>query len=521
MAELSRLSNWEAALAGFPYPSADYYRAISKPLVPSPRTGEDGSRGSGADNTARKAEEQVKPRKAFLPKQSQPSSGRSGSGGETSEQESSQREDWQRFANPGDQGSSSYNAVKILEEALPSVNPSSEMVKEILASSYTPSDTDSQFLRSMGIQIPDTAEKEERGTPMQFSNVKDAASYSYSLTPEEVRAITAAIGDKSLISTEATNTDATRYGMLQKPVYSGYANNGSPSVEFKASIADLNPSEYGKLTADQKYAVDFNTRLVEARNKDIGSIAELDPEDAAAYNSKVEKIFGKGGGSEKYAPNVVDFLAEIDFKAVGQDLDEYLSLERSIKADELATFKMPENGMKLLEYDRTALSGDYDAGALKDAAGDYASARSSQNLSAVELESVLRNKAQIESVMRNASRVLWDWRSSIAGADAYSQAETPYGFSTATARGEEDSPQILTMDEWTKASIDRLRDPKVKDPLKDIENEMALGEFTDEERNDFIALVDRMTRDEVLYGYPGGSPRRTPQEIRTILGWKD
>jgi hypothetical protein len=112
----------------------------------------------------------------------------------------------------------------------------------------------------------------------------------------------------------------------------------------------LSWEEYDKLSGDQRAAVDFNTLLVQAREIDL----KTDPKwysdaDKAQYAKDVEAIFGPMGGSDTLGVKTVELLKKIDFKAVGQDLDEFLSLERAVSAKELKNFEFSKADLKELE----------------------------------------------------------------------------------------------------------------------------------------------------------------------------
>jgi hypothetical protein len=125
------------------------------------------------------------------------------------------------------------------------------------------------------------------------------------------------------------------------------------SVSTQDTATPMTWKEYEKLGFDQKAAVDFNTLLIEAREKDLLYPEPITEEGLASYNADIESIFGKGGASAKVAPNVVALLKSIDFKALGQDLDEYLSLERAISTDELKDFSFSkEQVIALKEFDQ-------------------------------------------------------------------------------------------------------------------------------------------------------------------------
>jgi hypothetical protein len=106
--------------------------------------------------------------------------------------------------------------------------------------------------------------------------------------------------------------------------------------------AEMTQKQYDALSDDQRKAVDFNTLLVEARERDLKMSRNMQGADLEDYNKRVEAIFGKGGGTSSPAPNTLELLEKIQFTAPGQDIDDYLSMEAGISLDELKNFKLPD-----------------------------------------------------------------------------------------------------------------------------------------------------------------------------------
>lgn len=99
--------------------------------------------------------------------------------------------------------------------------------------------------------------------------------------------------------------------------------------------------EYNKLTDDQRAAVDFNTMLIQAREKDLNTdYAEFEGGGAnQEYQEAVERMFGTRGSTETYAPETMAVLKSIDYEAAsGEALEDFLSLDAAISAKELKGF---------------------------------------------------------------------------------------------------------------------------------------------------------------------------------------
>jgi hypothetical protein len=131
------------------------------------------------------------------------------------------------------------------------------------------------------------------------------------------------------------------------------AGGDPPQVEAEAKPVEpkektrrsyqMSWDEYNKLLPEQRRAVDFNTLLVQAREKDLKhqDSYQASETEKAAYEDEVTKMFGEGHGSETFAPETLAVLKQIDFKTSGtDDLDNFLSLKSSISAKELKDFQL-------------------------------------------------------------------------------------------------------------------------------------------------------------------------------------
>jgi len=106
-------------------------------------------------------------------------------------------------------------------------------------------------------------------------------------------------------------------------------------------IDQLTWSEYNALPAKQKAAVDFNTMLVDAVNKDRANTDTYkpNPQDQATYDATVQRMFGADHGSEMFAPETLAVLKQIQFKDHTADLDDFIHLNAAITADDLTHLK--------------------------------------------------------------------------------------------------------------------------------------------------------------------------------------
>jgi hypothetical protein len=369
------------------------------------------------------------------------------------------------------------------------------------ATTFAPSTTERSFLNAAGWKTPEPPPMTVPHESMTFENLMQAPSHTYGLSAEQAMGLQGAVtGLDGFVAPENKLTDI-------------------PQITVDASVAELSWDEYDKLTDAQKAAIDHNTRMVEARNKDVTAKATLHPEDMGDYNSKVKKIFGEGGGSDLYAPNLVNLLDEINFQAVGADLDEFLSLERAIDASELANFEYADD-TKVIPFEAKPerLVGTGVGVTKVPGMSNYAEARSTENLAAIDTLAVQQSQKAIEAVMTDANKVLWDFQSTFKGREAFSIEDIPYGFGSAEERGETPAENGLTMDLWTQQAWQALKDP-TDNPLPAIEEAFQSFKFTPEEQQNFWNLVNQKTKDEQQYGAIGEG--RSAEEIRKMLGWKD
>lgn len=97
--------------------------------------------------------------------------------------------------------------------------------------------------------------------------------------------------------------------------------------------------DYLGLSDRARAAVDFNTMLVQARQKDLRS--DYEPTDAQreTYDNAVKRMFGAEGVSETFAPETVALLNDIHFEETEakrfDDLDDFLGLSAALTAKDL------------------------------------------------------------------------------------------------------------------------------------------------------------------------------------------
>lgn len=100
----------------------------------------------------------------------------------------------------------------------------------------------------------------------------------------------------------------------------------------------LSWDDYLDLDRRERAAVDFNTLLVQARQKDLKhqDDYEQSPMQDQIYDKAVTRMFGDDGGSATFAPETVALLNDIGFKQTDakrfDDLDDFLGLSSALTA---------------------------------------------------------------------------------------------------------------------------------------------------------------------------------------------
>jgi len=305
--------------------------------------------------------------------------------------------------------------------------------------------TNQTLLSALGWTVPGAAPAATGATfdeMLDASKGQDLKSYSYKVSKPELELLQNAVKGKLGV------TEGKNLAEQDRTVKTGTVR-----------AVPLTMEAYKALTPDQKKAVDFNTAFLQAREKDLSLTDETGK--TGDYDKSVENLFGKGGEGDKYAPNTVKLLEDIGYKAKGQDLDEYLSLDRVVSMDELASFKAPEG-----EFKQAALKPRSVVGVT-----DFLDTRSTANQLLADAALVQQAGAFIDEALKNPAA--WDLRSATAlktfgelpkGMDApfgYAPFDSE-GISTyrQNAEGGYDTEGDMYKDAFFKNSYDQLSNPE-------------------------------------------------------------
>jgi hypothetical protein len=108
-------------------------------------------------------------------------------------------------------------------------------------------------------------------------------------------------------------------------------------TSFNEKVEEMSDEEFAALPARQKRAIEFNTAILNPLEKDLKAslqVSDVEPAQRKKYLAEVQRLFGKKGGSESYAPNTVRALQNLKLDLKGQDLDAFLNIDKSTVDDE-------------------------------------------------------------------------------------------------------------------------------------------------------------------------------------------
>jgi hypothetical protein len=402
-----------------------------------------------------------------------------------------------------------------------------------------PSQAELDWMNANNWEVVDLEATQAERNKYRLKNVRDLKPYSYLPSDAQIKEL------QRLYQTEQPKEGEEKV-----------APSGALEVD-DMQVGRMTWEEYDALTDEQRMAVEFNTQLFRARRKDLKQ--RIDPYEARAmkdeYEQKVEEMFGADGGSSIFAPNVVKLLDEVDFKAVGQDLDQFLSMERAIDADELAQFtmkRMPiEQGEVVEKHTAGQNASLVPRGVVPVPGGgvlpaprtdseitpeetyleytNYDSIMTPANQRAIDAAMVSGFDQALREKMRTASLVKWDVASTWQGINPASFEgrpkkldEIPFGFTLVNdafngqTRSLRQDKNDQEWDAWLWMVKRELENPEASD--FSVELEMDHYDFDAADRAKFYNWINEQTMKEIQFGYPDQGRRRSPEEIRKIVG---
>lgn len=275
--------------------------------------------------------------------------------------------------------------------------------------------------------------------------------------------------------------------------------------------ATVTREAYNALTPAQRNALDFNRMLIAARERDMAGV-DSTPEERTQYDKDVKEMFGERGGSRQYSPNIVKLLKDIGLtNLVGQDLDEYVSLDRAFDEDEIAM--LPDTG------------DNYSAGFVtskvkKDE--EYDLLRSATNQRKLDYKQIEAAGSYIDRAMNDAGLARWDRSSTIAyGIMGEEQPldRTPFGWEDLSTGESRRAGDDKTKEEFFQYALGELSQPGAD--LTNLQEGFREFKFTDDdlrELRDFVfTKADWMERSGTTDPYPYITGGASPEEIRIAI----
>jgi hypothetical protein len=310
---------------------------------------------------------------------------------------------------------------------------------------------------------------------------------------------------------------------MMEELLAGKPGFGAPDQDFAGLSAAsggevtsqaLTWEAYNKLNPQAKAAIDFNTALIEAREADFkinGEVASgktsVDDKVRSEYDTTVKKLFGDQRGSDVYAPNTVNLLKDIDLTAVGQDLDEFLSLERGVALDELRDVtKLPTPQLPVQAQ----------GGGLGDV-NEFAQVRSAENQNVVTLKLLDNAGAYINRLMGDRS-VSFAPTVPDAYASIFGGKPAAPGWAKDANVFTKDSTEAQ-QDKFLRDAYDNLKNPNATPSMDEVWAKLAEADFQGDDYAQFWTYIDQRIGQEERTGWDA-SAGRSAEDIRTFTGMK-
>lgn len=292
---------------------------------------------------------------------------------------------------------------------------------------------------------------------------------------------------------------------------------------------------YDALSKGERAIVDFNSDFLDARDKDLKNQEaykkSVTPVQRERYTETTADLFGMQGGSEVYAPNVVSLLDSVNANATGQDLDEWLNLDRVLTADDLQGVNLKDVGAPR-NYDQ------FIGETTEIEPTKYAEIRTPENLQAIDVTITEKYAAKMDKVMQDGYLRLSDAVTSLQSARSTDtlalggvgfNAPPELGFPAAITPGSDEA--LVTFDQLTpeqqlgmffRGSYEVALDKQYKDPGQ-LDLWIKENKLTKDEETDLWEYVRKRIGQDRQYGTPDVledsiKDIRTPSEVEKFLG---
>lgn len=393
-----------------------------------------------------------------------------------------------------------------------------------------PTPAETAILQDLGWQTPGVdkaAVKRDNTFDYQDKRIQESEAFDYQLNEQQLKSLEDLYKDTpGFKPPEESTVDSIRVMAEQN------------------ELAPVTWKQWDKMTPDERKATTYNTQLWKATQRDIRraparSQQDWSPDRQEKYDERVKNIFGENGGSEVRAINTLKLLEEINFTAVGQDLDEFLAGERFITAEELKDIRLgsaePVQGEEKTTTTRSTLPfsigpvnpvskpPDRDSDVTTTEITNYQDIRSTENLAKLDAAAVRAVDDTIRERMSSAETMGWNVSSTLSSKKRKIDiADVPLGYSSPQRRGLNPESPEAQKEEWFNLMWVNLNDPeqKVSDVIKDIQANMQKGQFEPELQQEVWDWIDRRTALHTEFGQPNDLTLRDPLEIRKALGWE-
>ena len=350
-----------------------------------------------------------------------------------------------------------------------------------------------ELLNDANWKVPEKGKTTEMPkSSFEKGGVKELLDYDYSVTEQEWNRIV-----------DAYSTPEARAAGFIPPSPTKTVDDNTPLMNLEPEeSAALTWEAYEALSNDQKAAIDFNTLLVDARQKDLKKPTKLTGNDLTDYTKKVTELFGEGRGADVVATNTVGLLDQLDMDVVGQDLDEYLSLERAIDTEEIGDFEFSKRDVQTLQS--LATGGEQPAEQIEQ---QYATVRSPENLAAVDTSAIQKAQQLIKTALQSPEAMTYDFDTLVYGPSEEMKGQPPMGFGDATTKWKD--PTDADKNEWFQSGLtilgsedpSKMGVPAGQDPMSWLLGDLDAATQGDAKtRQEFIDYIANTTNLVGQYG---------------------
>ena len=258
----------------------------------------------------------------------------------------------------------------------------------------------------------------------------------------------------------------------------GAVEESPVSETRKRRAVALTWEEYDALSPQQRAAVDFNTMLVQAREKDLNTDYKATGTERAAYQREVEAMFGSDRGSETFAPETLAVLKQLDYRASGdEDFDDFLALDMTIDRRQLRNLELDTEGKSVRYRDGSVeVSGGLEG-----------------------IDQLVTNTAKLREALVRGNQMLQDFHTTAAAmrnqvtpelGGEENKVRAAFGFGS----GEGRRPQNAELDRMFQQAFRTLAAKATPDSVRAELWQAAAEEFNPRQLDAFVRYVDERTR---------------------------